>query len=66
MKVVGHHAVGEDFDGIESSTQPQEISKRLKILTLVEYVLLSVATVEDVVDETISEGSGYSWHRISN
>ena len=63
MKVVGHHAISEDFDGIESSTQPQEVSKGLKILILVEDVLLPVATVEDVIDKTISEGSGYSWHR---
>ena len=62
VKMVGHHAVGENFNGIESSTQPQEISKSLKILILVEDVSLPVATVEDVVDETISEGSGYSWH----
>jgi len=66
MKVVGHHAVGENFDRIESSAQPQKISKGLKILVLVEDVLLPVATVEDVVDETISEGSGYSRHRIGN
>ena len=65
MEVVGHHAVGEDFDGVESSTQPQEISKSLKILILVEDVPLSVATVEDVVDETISKGSGYSRHGFS-
>ena len=65
MKVVGHHAVGEDFDGVESSTQPQEISKGLEILILVEDVLLPVATVEDVVDETISKGSGYSRHGFS-
>jgi hypothetical protein len=32
----------------------------------VEYVLLSVATVQDVVDETISKGSWYSWHTIGN
>ena len=66
MKMVGHHAVGENFDGIKSSTQPQEISKSLKILILVEDVLLPVATVEDVVDETISKGSGYSRHGIGN
>ena len=66
MKVVGHHAVSENLDRIESSTQPQEISKSLKILILVEDVLLSVATVKDVVDETISKGAGYSRHRISN
>ena len=65
MKVVGHHTVGENFDGVESSTQPQKISKSLKILILVEDVLLPVATVEDVVDETISEGSRYSWHFLS-
>ena len=63
VKVVGHHAVGEDFNRIESSTQPQEISKSLKILILVEDVPLPVPTVEDVIDETISEGAGYSWHR---
>jgi len=62
MEVVGHHAVGKNFDGVESSAQPQEISKGLKILILVEDVLLPVPTVEDVVDETISEGSRYSWH----
>ena len=62
MKVVGHHAVGEHFDRIESPTQPQEISKSLKVLILVEDVLLPVATVEDVVDETISEGAGDSRH----
>jgi len=66
VKVIGHHAVGEDFDGIESPAQPQKISKGLKILILVEDVLLPVATVEDVVDETISEGSRYSRHRIGN
>ena len=65
MKVVGHHAVGENLDGVESPTQPQEISKSLKVLILVEDVLLPVATVEDVVDETISEGSGDSWHCLS-
>jgi hypothetical protein len=65
MKVVGHHAVGENFDGVESSTQPQEISKSLKILILVEDVSLPVATVEDVVDKTISKGAGYSRHGFS-
>ncbi len=62
MKVVGHHTVGEDFDRIESSTQPQKISKRLKILILVEDVLLPVATVQDVVDKTINKSAGYSRH----
>ena len=65
MKVVGHHAVGENSNRIESSTQPQEISKSLKILILVEDVLLPVATVKDVVDKTISKGAGYSWHFFS-
>ena len=65
MKVVGHHAVGEHFDGVKSSTQPQEISKGLKILILVEDVPLPVATVENVVDKTVSEGSGYSRHCLS-
>ena len=65
MKMVGHHAVGEDFDGVKSSTQPQKISKSLKILILVEDVPLPVATVEDVVDETISEGSRYTRHCFS-
>jgi hypothetical protein len=31
----------------------------------VEDVPLPVATVEDVVDETISKGSRYSWHCFS-
>jgi hypothetical protein len=65
MKVVGHQAVGENSNRIESSTQPQKISKSLKILILVEDVLLPVATVEDVVDKTISKGSGYSRHGFS-
>ena len=65
MKVIGHHAVGKDFNGVEPSTQPQEIGKGLKILILVEDVSLPVATVEDVIDETISEGSRYSWHFLS-
>ena len=66
MEVVRHHAVGENFDGVESSTQPQEISKGLKILIFVEDVLLPVATVEDVVDETIDKGSWYSRHGIGD
>ena len=62
MKVVGHHAVGENFDRIESSTQSQKISKGLKILILVEDVLLRIATVQDVVDKTINKSAGYSRH----
>ena len=60
VKVVGHHAVSKDFDGIESSAESQKVSKSLKILILVEDVSLPVATVEDVVDKTIDKGAWYS------
>ena len=65
VKVIRHETVRENLDRIEPSAQSQEVSERLEIFAFVEDVPLSVATVEDMVDETISEGSGYSWHAYS-
>ena len=62
VEMVGHEAVGKNFDREKPPAQSQQISESLVILTIVEYVLLPVATVEDVVDESIGKGAGYSWH----
>jgi hypothetical protein len=64
--MVGHQAVRKNFDREKPPAQSHQIGKSFVILTIVEYVLLPVATVEDVVDETIDKGSRYSRHRISN
>ena len=65
MEVVWHEAVRKNFDRIEPSAQSQEVGKRLEILALMEDILLPVAAVVDVVDKSVSKGSGNSRHDFS-
>ena len=62
VKMVGHEAVRKNFDREKAPAQSQQTGESFIILTVVEYVLLPVATVEDVVDKSIDKGSRYSWH----